>query len=448
MIIVPIDLEPGFRKADIHNIPAVSIEMVFNFATGRSKQLSANQNDLLVDYVQIRKQADSCELTALVFSASDFANTESHANIALKVMESSESIEDCRCSQCPNTATCKHIITFIFWLHYKTKDRHPTAFVDFWGQELEMLVYAEQSKPIRMRDLVPSDEARLEADLELDETSNIDGQAFLDAVLEDLDSTGARDSALYRQCVEAIDEFEPIFVHHVLLNNVEYNIVDLNSFVQHMETQAQNGLFDNINEVTKNMYKSQLWVEVQYMRIRCSLVHMIVSRKTPQEDEEIFNILFCKGRDQSTEERLQQKQHKRFILKQTEKLEKKEYFECGLLLHESYPYLCAAPDGITDDHIVEIKAPKTEEDFEKYLEARESIAPKYMAQIQIQMFLANVKKALYCVLSPTFDTNGALHYVWVQADPEFVSSLLSMAEDFWKDVVFPRLLNIYPQRLS
>lgn len=42
LIIVPMDLEPGFRKADIHSLPAVSNAMVFNFfsqAAVESKQM-------------------------------------------------------------------------------------------------------------------------------------------------------------------------------------------------------------------------------------------------------------------------------------------------------------------------------------------------------------------------------------------------------------------------
>lgn len=116
------------------------------------------------------------------------------------------------------------------------------------------------------------------------------------------------------------------------------------------------------------------------------------------------------------------------------------------MLNENYPYLCASPDGITDDHIVEIKAPRNDDEFEKYLEGKETISAKYMAQIQIQMYMANVTKALYCVLSPTFDTNGALHYVWVQADMDFVESLLSTAEDYWRDIVFPKICSIYVNR--
>ncbi|XP_017049321.1 uncharacterized protein LOC108093657 [Drosophila ficusphila] len=448
MIIVPMDLEPGFRKADIHNIPALNSGMVFNFclsaSSEKSKQISTEKNDLLTDYVQIRRHGNICELKGMVFPASDFANTETHANVALKVAESARIITDGQCSLCATTGTCAHVVAFTFWLLNKSTDRNPSAVVEFWGHELENLVQPEPAAPVRICDMIAKDEVRIESELNSQELSTSEGEAFLESLLEEVATCG-RDSALYRQCVETTEEFEPMFVHHMLLRAAEFNIVDLPSYVQFMEAQAQTGIIESLYDVTRNQYKSRLWVEVQYMRIRCSMMHMIINRKSAEDDDQIFNMMFCKGRDKNNEDRVQQKEHKRFILKQTEKLENKKYVECGLILHESYPFLVAAPDGITDDHIVEIKSPKTEEDFEKYLEARESIAPKYMAQIQIQMFAANVKKALYCVLSPTFEINGALHYVWVQADPEFVTSLLGMAKDFWQDIVFPRLLNTYPQ---
>ncbi|XP_034651201.1 uncharacterized protein LOC117890462 [Drosophila subobscura] len=447
MIIVPMDIDPGYRKATIHNLPILNSGMVYNFclaaASEKSQNISTDKNDLLTDYVQLRQQGSICELKAMVFSTSEFDNTDTHANVAIKVLDNPRAIAEGQCSRCPESA-CPHIVAFIFWLLHKSTERQPSAVVEFWGHELELLVQPEPTRAIPICDMIPKDEVRLQSEANSQKISDSDGQAFLSTVLEEIAICG-RGSALHRQCVETSDEFETLFVHHVLLRANEYNIHDVQGFRQHMEQQAQIGLLESLNDVSRNQYKSRLWVETQYMRIRCSMINLVAKRKTAEDDETIYNMMFCKGRDRSTEARMQLKQHKRFILKQTEKLENKEYVECGLLLHEDYPFLCATPDGITDDHIVEIKAPKSEEDFERYLEAGESIAPKYMAQIQIQMFVANVSKALYCVLSPIFETNGALHYVWVQADPEFVSSLISMAGEFWRDIAFPRLLNTYPQ---
>lgn len=334
-------------------------------------------------------------------------------------------------------------MTFLFWLHRICSDTDTPVIHDFWGHETESLIEEGRVEPMRIRDLFACDELRIEGDLEAAAVTDVEGSAFLESVLDEMESSGLRDSAMYRHCRGVLDEFEPLYIHHTLLDASNNGVKDATTFIVHMEEQSKLGLFDRLAEISKTSYKTSLWLEAQYMRLRCSLIHRIASRKDSVEDEQILESLFCKDRDFNLEEKQQLKQHKRFILKQTEKLENKTYHECGLLLSESYPYICAAPDGITDDHIVEIKAPKTDEEFEKYLEGRETIAPKYMAQIQIQMYMANVTKALYCVLSPTFDTNGALHYVWVQADMEFVASLLGAAEDFFKEVVFPRLSKIY-----
>lgn len=62
---------------------------------------SSDNNDLLIDYVHLRRQGEICELKALVFSAADFANTETHANVAIKVIEGTHCIRECLCSLCP-----------------------------------------------------------------------------------------------------------------------------------------------------------------------------------------------------------------------------------------------------------------------------------------------------------------------------------------------------------
>lgn len=446
------ELEPGFRKADINNIPTVRSETIFGFVTriatsGSSVKSHTGSDsadvDLLIDYVQVRKAGDIFETRAVVFPAASGGNHEAHVRVALKVDEKKDEILETKCDHCTKKESCPHILAFIFWLHRKSTDTEATAILDFWGKETEALIEEERGETLRIRDIFACDELRLEADLEAAAVSESEGQAFFEAFLDEMENLGLKDSALYRHCRSVPEEFEPLFIHHTMLDASNNGVKNSRSFSQHMEEQAKNGLFERLSEVSKSSYKTRIWLETQYMRLRCSLIHRIASRKDSLEDENILEQLFCKEREFNADERQQLKQHKRFILKQTEKLENKTYNECGLLLNESYPYICASPDGITDDHIVEIKAPKTDEEFEKYLEGRETIAPKYMAQIQIQMYMANVTKALYCVLSPTFDTNGALHYVWVQADMEFVASLLGAAEDFWKDVVFPRLSKIY-----
>ncbi|XP_055916654.1 uncharacterized protein LOC129949300 [Eupeodes corollae] len=443
-----IELEQGFKRGASSNLPAVTSQMIFNFITesGKSgRRIDSNKKhsaEYKMDFVQVKKAGELIEARAMAFASPDAAINGEHFNVSVKV-HSCEQIKEAACVQCSaskSTDVCQHVIAFIFWLHRHTEsDSH--GHKTFWGSEFETM--PEHPIALRVHDIFAADELRMEADEGADDVNEEEGQIFLNNILDEMEKGGLTDSSLYKHCRPVIDEFEPVYIHHTMLDTAKNYIKDFKSFMVHMDEVAKQGLFDKLSDISIYSYKTPLWAETQFCRIRCSLIHRVATRKDSKEDQDILEAVFCKEREYNVEERRQLKQHKRFILKQTEKLENKTYRECGLLLNESYPYICASPDGITDDHIVEIKAPKTDEEFEKYLECKETIAPKYMAQIQIQMYMANVTKALYCVLSPTFDTNGALHYVWVQADMEFVASLLSAAEDYFKEVVFPRLIKIY-----
>lgn len=61
---------------------------------------NAENQDLLIDYVHLRRQADTCELKALVFTSADFANTETHAIVSVKVVEAAHRLRDGLCSLC------------------------------------------------------------------------------------------------------------------------------------------------------------------------------------------------------------------------------------------------------------------------------------------------------------------------------------------------------------
>lgn len=444
-----VELEHGYKKGATNNLPAVTSDMIFDFITESAKSgrrvdsvKGKNSAEYKMDFVQVKKSAEVVEARAIAFISPEAAAAGERFNVWIKV-QGNEEIKDVSCVQCSSnqsTDVCQHIISFIFWLHRHTESDSHTHKV-FWGSEIEAV--PEHPIALRVHDIFAADELRMEAEENADEVSEEEGQIFLNNILDEMEKIGLTDSCLYKHCRPVVDEFEPVYIHHTMLDTGKNYVKDFRTFMSHMDEVAKQGLFDKLSEISIYSYKTPLWAETQFCRIRCSLIHRVATRKDCKEDQEILEAVFGKEREYNVEEKRQLKQHKRFILKQTEKLENKTYRECGLLLNESYPYICAAPDGITDDHIVEIKAPKTDEEFEKYLECKETIAPKYMAQIQIQMYMANVTKALYCVLSPTFDTNGALHYVWVQADMEFVASLLSAAEDYFKEVVFPRLIKIY-----
>lgn len=298
---------------------------------------------------------------------------------------------------------------------------------------------------MRIRDLFICDEVRFRSDLLISSVNESEGKAFLEAILDEMSTINLKDTTFYKYFRPSKTEFDDVFIHHAMLQTMG-KILDPQKFILKMEEIGKSDIYERLAEATKKCYKAPIWLEIQFMRIRCSMFHRIATRRDESDTEAILDSMFGNNRKHSSDEKHKIKFHKHFILRQTEMLEGKTYKECGILIHESFPYICAMPDGITDDHIVEIKVPTNDEEFEAYLECQESISPKYMAQIQIQMFVANVSKALYCVLSPAFETSGALHYVWVQADMEFVANLIATAEEFWKEVVYPYMYKSYFQK--
>lgn len=54
---------------------------------------------------------------------------------------------------------------------------------------------------------------------------------------------------------------------------------------------------------------------------------------------------------------------------------------CGFIMSNECPIMGASPDGISDDYVVEIKCPTTENTSNKYSQGK--IQERYKAQIQL-----------------------------------------------------------------
>lgn len=54
MIIMQVDLEPGYRKADINSIPTISNETIFSFITKVARILPAEEKYLRLNSFKIK----------------------------------------------------------------------------------------------------------------------------------------------------------------------------------------------------------------------------------------------------------------------------------------------------------------------------------------------------------------------------------------------------------
>lgn len=108
--------------------------------------------------------------------------------------------------------------------------------------------------------------------------------------------------------------------------------------------------------------------------------------------------------------------------------------ETGLVMfpvvakHDELDWMAASFDGVTicRTAIVEIKCPGKKDHFEATIGC---IPKKYIAQVQHQIYVADVQKAYYY----SFDgEKGAI--VEVKRDPVFISIMLEKEFEFWKSL--------------
>ncbi|XP_052897082.1 uncharacterized protein LOC128304009 [Anopheles moucheti] len=120
---------------------------------------------------------------------------------------------------------------------------------------------------------------------------------------------------------------------------------------------------------------------------------------------------------------------------------RKEYPElqnAGLMLDPDCPWMGASPDGICDGFVLEIKCPYTVKTHDCYVDVKK-LAPKYFAQIQLQMHVTKRKKALLAVAALDFEKTKQITKVWINYNKVYVNEVIESAFDYWCKAVFKAL---------
>lgn len=117
------------------------------------------------------------------------------------------------------------------------------------------------------------------------------------------------------------------------------------------------------------------------------------------------------------------------------KLHDKETLSFGLLPHPTISWLGGSPDDITTDGIVvEVKCPL----YRKIVMGE--IPEHYIAQIKMNMEIANLDKAVFIEYKPSVITGGdiELNVVHFDREPDWFNNIFPKLENFWNDVLHYR----------
>jgi hypothetical protein len=127
------------------------------------------------------------------------------------------------------------------------------------------------------------------------------------------------------------------------------------------------------------------------------------------------------------------------VLAKFEFLQQTKFQRCGLLLSPDFPFFGASPDEINEDCVLEIKCPFSLKSKLSYINAKDEISAKCVAQMQLQMFLSNRKSCLFCVAEPDFEISCKVSIREVKFDPTLLNDLIVKAAIFWNSAIWNAL---------
>ncbi|XP_046735010.1 uncharacterized protein LOC124404720 [Diprion similis] len=398
----------GFVKAQSDNLPKVTVLMVtdffsqseyFNVAeTSGVKARRAEREDYgdaAVGYVELRREGSFCDVRGKV-CPEHRVNSKAY-NVSMMVDEKNESIDRVTCEDCAASAGgCKHTIAFLMWVHRRSEEPEPTATVCYWKKP-RLAQVAANVRSLKAKDLRPR---RADPDLP-------DNTDFLKTVLNELQKSCSDNTE-----VQSFLSFAS-------------NTMTVDQCIRaRRETQTQS--------------ESKLWNELRYGRITASRIYEMAHCKTKNGSLVEQVIGSSKIRDTEAMERGRRLENE--VIKLLKEMLKTNIEDCGLLVGARFPVIGASPDGVGDDFVVEIKCPMTRKAESRYIAANHQIAKKFLAQIQLQMFMKQVKKGFFCIANHDFETSHKIRLICVDYDEDFVLDLIEKAMAFWKENIYPLIL--------
>lgn len=89
--------------------------------------------------------------------------------------------------------------------------------------------------------------------------------------------------------------------------------------------------------------------------------------------------------------------------------------------------------------MVEIKSPTTPQTELNYITSNHVVPNRYLAQIQLQMFMTGKKRGYFCVASHDFEKSKKVNLVCIHFDEKYISHIIEKSMHFWKETIFPIL---------
>lgn len=315
---------------------------------------------------------------------------------------------------------CKHGVAFLLWLHRRSEEPSVTSTKCYWKKS-NLAKAVEMNKG--MLELCGKKAPKLAEK----------NASFLQAVLNSCPNSEGTLFSLFKPT-----KFEVISLHQIMQTFLasDTSQKDAEAFISCAKSIMTDGACKEAEKYSQSQSDSPEWHELRYGRITASIVYEAsrcntlcgaLSEKILGAVPALQTNAVVRGKVLETE-----------VLKEVSKQRKLIIEKAGLYLKKEYPIFGASPDGITDEYILEVKCPSKEKTVDRYIQ-QGKINIKFICQMQMQMLFANKRKGLFCVASPTFETNRNVTVIEVEYDEKLISGILRTSEQFWKNAIFPVL---------
>lgn len=313
------------------------------------------------------------------------------------------------------------------WLHRRSEEPAPTEVVCYWKKS--------------SLSQVGSEEKFIEAThigKKLKQTTAIipDTTGFLEEVIECVKKTDY--SCPISSYYATLSKVNELSVHQLMIKFIHTNIdQSAESFVKFCIDSMDEEIIKNATKLSHGQSENSLWYELRYGRITASKLYEMAVCKTPSGS--LVNEIIGAAKTFDTVAMQRGRKLEKAVLIEVKRKLNTNIQNCGFIIIKDYGVMGASPDGVTEDRVIEIKCPMNDKSFKRYINARNEISKKYLAQINLQMRARNVEKGYFCVAHPNFEETSACTIIDVNYDKDFTEHIIECALIFWKNNVFPLL---------
>lgn len=349
------------------------------------------------------------------------------------INEETEMVEEVRCLDCAAAAGgCKHAMAFLMWLHRRSEEPAPTTIVCYWKKS----VLSQVGSTVK---LIKSE--NIGKALKKTPISSVNTDGFLNEVVE---MTAAQKNYVCPLLLHnsPVSDSKKLSVHHLLEHFIKSGLNQTaDDFIDFCKTTVTQGEIENASKLSHTQSEDSFWFELRYGRLTASKVYEAAACKTANGT--LVAQIMGVSKKFDTPAMKRGRNLEKNVISELEKKLNIKVKQVGLIILKDYGVIGASPDGVTQDSVIEIKCPVSEKSFSRYINYKNEIAKKYLAQINLQMLAKGVKKGIFCIAHPDFETTKKITVVDVNYDAEFTELLINSAIQFWKNNIFKLLYTVF-----